>query len=72
MAQEKLTYEKAMNRLNAIIAQIEQGEISVDELGDKIQEAKKLFEFCKKKLTSIEQNIADILKDIPDAQNGIS
>ncbi len=57
-----ITYEQALERLQIIVNQIEAGDISIEQLGEKVKEAKKLIEFCTTKLTSIEKEISSILE----------
>ena len=61
----QLTYEQALERLKKIVADIEQGNVSIDKLSEKVSEAKKLFEFCQARLTNIEDEVTDILKNLP-------
>ena len=44
----ELKYEEAMKRLEEIVHQIENGEMDIDSLADKLKEAKSLMTFCKK------------------------
>ena len=39
-------YEEAMKRLEEIVRQIENGEMDIDSLADKLKEAKRLMAFC--------------------------
>jgi exodeoxyribonuclease VII small subunit len=43
---------------------MENGEISVDELAIKVKRATELIAFCKQKLTSTEQDVEAILKEL--------
>ncbi len=64
-----LTYETAIKKLEQIVTEIEQGNISIDQLSEKVKEAKALFEFCITKLSSIENDVSNILKKMPDTLN---
>lgn len=55
--EEKLTYEKAMNRLEEIVKKIEGGEMDIDSLAANLKEAKALVEYCKEKLTKVEAEV---------------
>ena len=44
--------------------EIEQGEISVDELAEKVKRATQLIRICKAKLTSTEEDVNSILKEL--------
>ncbi len=60
---KKTTYSEAVLELEAIIADVESGELDIDEITKKLKEAKKLFEFCKTKLNSTKQTIDNLLED---------
>lgn len=58
------TYSDAFDELQQIVADIEDGEISVDELSQKVKRASELIAVCKKKLTSTEEDVNQILKEL--------
>ncbi len=58
------TYEAAYNELNALIEEIENGEISVDVLAEKVKRATVLIQFCKDKLRSTEMDVQKILAEL--------
>jgi exodeoxyribonuclease VII small subunit len=66
---KKQTYSDAFAELQQIVADIEDGEISVDELSEKVKRASELIAICKKKLTSTEEDVDQILKEL-EAENG--
>ena len=57
-------YVDAFEELQQIVAEIEGGQISVDELSEKVKRATVLIRICKNKLTATEENVNTILKDI--------
>ncbi len=57
-------YNEAFDELQKIVADLEDGEISVDDLALKIKRASELIQFCKKKLTSTEEDVSAILKEL--------
>ena len=59
--QEQLTYEQAMQRLEAMAQQMEQGEIGIDEMVERLREAQKLMKFCHEKLYEAEKNCKSLL-----------
>lgn len=59
--QKKMTYEQAMERLEQLVQEIEQGMLGVDHLIDRVKEAQTLIEFCRKKLVQVEKDIKEIL-----------
>lgn len=59
--EKEVTYEKAMKRLEQIVAKIENGEMDIDSLAKSLNEAKTLVEYCKNKLTSVEEEVKKCL-----------
>jgi exodeoxyribonuclease VII small subunit len=57
-------YTEAFEELQQITAEIEAGQISVDELAEKVKRAALLIQICKKKLTTTEEDVERILKDL--------
>jgi exodeoxyribonuclease VII small subunit len=51
------TYTQAMQRLEAILSQLEEGAASVDTLSELVKEAAELIAFCREKLRSTEEEI---------------
>ena len=61
---EELTYTEAFEQLQQIVSQMENADISVDELSDNIKKAAKLIKICKDKLTKTEQEINKTLTEL--------
>lgn len=61
-----MTYTAAFDELQEIVNEIEQGEISVDELSAKVKRASVLIKICKTKLTTTEEDVQKILKELED------
>ncbi|MCC6384231.1 MAG: exodeoxyribonuclease VII small subunit [Bacteroidia bacterium] len=59
---EKINYTEAFEELQEIVSEIEQGEISVDDLSAKVKRAALLIKICKTKLSSTEEDVEQILK----------
>ena len=57
-------YSEAFDELQLIVSEIENGEISVDELSQKVKRATHLIRICKSKLTSTEEDVNALLKDL--------
>jgi exodeoxyribonuclease VII small subunit len=57
-------YTEAFEELQEIVSEIEQGEISVDKLSEKVKRAAILIKICKAKLSSTEEDVAKILKEL--------
>lgn len=64
--EEKIKYKEAFRELEEIVNEIEEGEISVDELSAKVNRASKLIKICKGKLTSTEEDVNKILKELQE------
>jgi len=62
--EEIVNYTAAFEELKEIVAEIEQGEISVDELSVKVKRATALIQFCKLKLSTTEEDVNAILKEL--------
>jgi exodeoxyribonuclease VII small subunit len=58
------TYEEAFSELQNIVNEMENGEISVDELSEKVKRAAVLIQFCKQKLSATEEDVNTILKEL--------
>lgn len=55
-----MTYEEAIQQLESLTRQMEQGNISIDELATKLQEAQKLIKFCRDRLTKIDTKLKSL------------
>lgn len=64
-------YTEAFAELQKIVSEIEQGEISVDELSEKVKRASELIKICKAKLSTTESDVNRILKDLDGDDNSI-
>lgn len=66
MATKKDTYAQAMEKLENIVAAVENDELDIDQLSDKLQEAQKLVAFCKDKLYKADEDIKKIILNMKD------
>jgi exodeoxyribonuclease VII small subunit len=57
-------YTEAYAELQQIVSEIEAGEISVDELSEKVKRAAQLIRICKNKLSATEEDVTRILKEL--------
>jgi exodeoxyribonuclease VII small subunit len=65
MSNEKeIKYTAAFEELQQIVEEIESGEISVDELSEKVKRASVLIAVCKQKLFKTEDDVNQILKEL--------
>jgi exodeoxyribonuclease VII small subunit len=63
MAKKNISYSEAMAEIETIIAQIEDGELDVDILSDKVKRVTELIKLCKQKLHKTEEEVNKILED---------
>lgn len=63
---DKLTYSAAFDELQQIVSDIERGEISVDDLSVKVKRAAELIRFCKMKLSTTEEDVKQILRELDE------
>jgi exodeoxyribonuclease VII small subunit len=61
---DNLTYQNAFMELQQIVTDLEEGEVNVDELSEKVKRATLLIAVCKSKLTETEEDVNKILKDL--------
>jgi exodeoxyribonuclease VII small subunit len=57
-------YTAAFEELQQIVRDMEAGEITVDELSVKVKRAAELIAICKNKLSSTEEDVNLILKEL--------
>jgi exodeoxyribonuclease VII small subunit len=59
----ELNFEGAMDRLEAIVAQMESGKLPLEDLIVRYEEGMKLVKICQERLASAEQKIEIIARD---------
>lgn len=65
MAKKEIkNYDEAYDELQSIMSDLQDDEISVDELTIKVKRASELIKFCNQKLRSTESQISDIIKEL--------
>ncbi len=67
--ENKYTYQDAFVELQQIVADIEDGEVSVDELTSKISRASELLAICKAKLTASAKEVEKLLEKLDSASD---
>ena len=67
----KYTYKDAFEELQAIVSDIESGDIAVDELTAKINRASELLSICKAKLMASEAEVEKLLQKLEN-ENSIN
>jgi len=60
----KFSYEKAITEIEAIIHDIENEDLSVDELSDNVKKVALLLKSCKNKLVETKGEVDQLLIDI--------
>ena len=63
---QEINYTQAFEELQIIVSEIEKGEISVDELSEKVKRAATLIKVCRKKLTTTEEDVNQILRELDE------
>ncbi len=64
---QELTYEAAMERLEALAREMEGGNVAIDKLATKLKEAQQLLAFCRDKLTKADAEVQQLLGEGPVA-----
>ncbi|MEI7524073.1 MAG: exodeoxyribonuclease VII small subunit [Mariniphaga sp.] len=58
------SYKEAITEIDEILKQLENNELDVDELSEKVKRVSSLVTLCKEKLHNTEQEIDKILKEM--------
>ncbi len=61
---KEITYTQAIEELEKIVAEMENEDISVDELSEKVKRAAGLIRFCKAVLHKTEEEVDAVLKEM--------
>ncbi|VAW29667.1 hypothetical protein MNBD_BACTEROID07-1518 [hydrothermal vent metagenome] len=61
-------YSRAIEELEKIVTEIENEDISVDELSEKVKRAAGLIRICKAVLYKTEEEVNAVLKDMREEQ----
>ncbi|MBO6081202.1 MAG: exodeoxyribonuclease VII small subunit [Bacteroidales bacterium] len=62
--QEEITYTAAFEELKEIVDQLENDNISVDELTEKMKRATVLMKICRDKLTKTEEEVNKTIAEL--------
>ena len=60
---ENLTYQAALQELQTILAELQEQQVSIDELGARSQRAAQLIAFCQDKLRQTETTIQSLFPE---------
>lgn len=63
MTQESLTFEVAMQQLETIVKQLEQGDMPLEQALTAYQKGIELSQFCQKTLTEAETTVAKMMTE---------
>ena len=64
MKAKQESYKEAAEKLRKIVSEIEQGELDVDVLSDKVKEATRLIRLCKDKLYKVDEEVKKVLEEL--------
>ena len=64
MAGKKETYNEAVDKLRKIVADIENGDLDVDILSEKVMDATRLIKLCKEKLYKVDEEVKKVLEEL--------
>ena len=64
MAKKEETYNEAIEKLHKIVAEIENGDLDVDILSEKVKEATRLIKLCKEKLYKVDEEVKKVLEEL--------
>ncbi len=60
MAKKKLTYESAMNEIEQIARNLEEHQVNMDQLPQKVERASELIKWCRIQLRGTEKQLTDL------------
>ena len=60
----EITYEKAAEELEEILEQLENEEVYVDVLAEKVERASVLLKICSEKLRNTEKKVEEIIENL--------
>ncbi|MCU4164705.1 exodeoxyribonuclease VII small subunit [Marinilabiliaceae bacterium A049] len=66
MTKKKMSYSEAMGEIEEILQQIENEELDVDDLSEKVKRVSVLIKTCKDKLHKTEEEVEAILKEMDE------
>jgi len=64
MAKKELSFNEAMKEIEAILRNIESGNLDIDRLSKEVKRASDLIRMCQKKLRATEEEINGIFKEL--------
>jgi exodeoxyribonuclease VII small subunit len=67
MSTEELTYSQALDELRLIHARLSADDVDVDRLLEDVQRASELLDFCQKRITSVGEQLEEVLADFDES-----
>lgn len=64
MAKKTESYQEAVGKLRQIVNEIENGDLDVDLLSEKVREATRLIKLCKEKLYKVDEEVKKALEEL--------
>ena len=64
MTKKTISYNEAMAEIEQILRHIEQEELDVDDLSEKVKRVSGLIKLCKEKLHTTEVEVEKVLREI--------
>lgn len=61
---KKISYTEAITELEEIVSVIENNQVNIDELSQKVKRASELIKICKDKLHNTEEEVNNIIREI--------
>ena len=66
MAEEKVTFQAAMEELELILRKLDSEEVNIDSLTVDLQRASELIEWCRSRLETTKVEVERIVTDLED------
>ncbi len=66
MSTKKISYNEAIAEIEEVLEKIENEELDVDELAEKVKRVSVLLKVCKDKLFSTSEQVEQILKEMEE------
>lgn len=64
MSEKEITYKEAIEQLRRIVAEIDNSELDVDVLSERVKEATRLIKLCKEKLYKTDEEVKKVLEEL--------
>ena len=66
MADEQIGYAAAVERLEAILRELEGDDVDVDRLGERVRTAVELIRVCRERITEAELEVSRIVAELEE------